>query len=209
MVNINTFQPKSISLLLGALVVATLAFSAPQAHAASFRVFTDKAVESDNISSFAKWIRVTKESHPDETDDWKKILSNTSKDHNLQALKSINQKVNSYRYIEDKKGWKDDDYWATPQQFFSLGGGDCEDYAIVKYMALRALGWPPESMRIVILQDTKLKELHAVLAVNLDGDTYILDNQMKNPVKDRKIAHYTPIYSINESAWWRYDTSHT
>ena len=43
--------------------------------------------------------------------------------------------------------------------------GDCEDYAIAKFFALRQLGFGAEQMRIVILWDEIRGIGHAVLAV--------------------------------------------
>jgi predicted transglutaminase-like cysteine proteinase len=57
-------------------------------------------------------------------------------------------------------------------------------------------------MRIVVLQDMNLNIAHAVLVVELNGKSYVLDNQISQLVTDDQISHYRPIYSINENAWW-------
>ena len=93
------------------------------------------------------------------------------------------------------------DYWATPKQFFDRNG-DCEDYAISKYISLRNLGLPVEDMRIVVLNDLNLKIAHAMLVVYLDGEALVLDNQITQVINARRIRHYKPIYSINERNWW-------
>jgi len=36
------------------------------------------------------------------------------------------------------------------------------------------------------------------------GSNFILDNQIQQVVKDTAIHHYIPIYSINETRWWRH-----
>ena len=41
------------------------------------------------------------------------------------------------------------DQWATPTELAARGAGDCEDFAIAKYFALVAAGWPPARLRIV------------------------------------------------------------
>ncbi|MDG1287724.1 MAG: transglutaminase-like cysteine peptidase [Rickettsiales bacterium] len=193
------------ALLLGVfLLVPLISF---QAHAASLNLFSSSSTKSTDLSAFAKWTRVVQQGQVSSAQDWPSLLSHPTRSNQVQTLKAINQQVNSYRYIEDKDGWKTPDYWATPDQFFKKGGGDCEDYAIVKYMALKALGWNPNNMRIVVLQDIKLNQLHSVLAVNFNGETYILDNQLSYLASDRDIRHYVPIYSINEHAWWRHHPS--
>lgn len=111
--------------------------------------------------------------------------------------------MNQARYITDIVNWGTSDYWAIPYEFF-VRHGDCEDYAIAKFMTLRAAGFSQDNMRIVVLNDENLRIMHAVLAVYVGEEIYILDNQIKRMVSHRSIHHYTPIYSINETRWWRH-----
>ena len=97
--------------------------------------------------------------------------------------------------------WNLKDYCATPNQF-THKTGVCEDYAISIYISLLILGFNPDHMRIVVLQDLNLKIPHAVLVVYLDGQPLILDNQIKQVVHASRIRHYKPIYSINQKNWW-------
>ena len=64
-------------------------------------------------------------------------------------------------------------------------------------------------MRIVVLQDENLRVAHAVLVVYHQGRTYVLDNQITQVVTDDRIAHYRPIYSINEQSWWLHQRRQT
>ena len=89
----------------------------------------------------------------------------------------------------------------TLNQFIDKAG-DCEDFASAKYFSLKELGFNGDQMRIVIVHDTKLDLDHAVLAVYLEGDVWILDNQISQIKPAQNIAHYKPLYSINENAWW-------
>jgi len=116
-------------------------------------------------------------------------------------IRSINSFINIRRYIIDPVNWGLPDYWATPQEFFRKDG-DCEDYAITKYILLKKLGFSVDSMRIVIVQDENLKVAHAVLAVYVEDDILVLDNQFNRPLSHTKIHHYRPVYSINETSWW-------
>jgi len=121
-------------------------------------------------------------------DPWKKILG-------------VNKFMNKAPYVVDKMNWGVKDYWSTPGQFFAKYG-DCEDYAIVKFLSLRALGIPSKSMRIVVVQDLNLKVAHAVLAIYVRGKVLVLDNQIKKVVESKTIRHYRPIFSLNEEGWW-------
>ena len=118
-----------------------------------------------------------------------------------QMASRVNTMMNAKRYVSDKANYGKNDYWATPVEFFQRGG-DCEDYAIAKYTALRALGVPENRLRIAIVQDLQKNIPHAILIVYTDQGAMILDNQMKSAVKAERISHYKPIFSINQNAWW-------
>ncbi|GAB6053455.1 transglutaminase-like cysteine peptidase [Magnetospira thiophila] len=134
---------------------------------------------------------------------WFKMMDEAKELSGLQQLNKVNGFLNKYKYVVDPINWGSKDYWAIPQEFFNKFG-DCEDYAIAKYLTLRALGWPTEKMRIVVLRDLNLDALHAVLAVEFEGQFMILDNQISLVVDSRRILHYEPIFSINEQNWWRH-----
>ncbi|WP_262693659.1 transglutaminase-like cysteine peptidase [Kordiimonas aquimaris] len=118
-----------------------------------------------------------------------------------ELLSAVNVYMNRTTYVVDPVNWGIPDYWATPDEFF-MKDGDCEDYAISKYITLKRLGVDPSLMRVVVLQDENLRVAHAVLAVFYNGTFYILDNQVDGVLPHEKILHYRPVYSINESAWW-------
>lgn len=121
----------------------------------------------------------------------------------VTQLRTVNSRLNAARYITDPVNWGMDDYWSTLAQFIRRDG-DCEDYAIAKYMLLKQLGVPVADMRVVIVMDQNLNIAHAILAVRAGAATYILDNQINDIVQDSSIHHYKPYYSINEQAWWVY-----
>jgi predicted transglutaminase-like cysteine proteinase len=120
----------------------------------------------------------------------------------MTQLRETNLRMNEKRYIVDAVNWAMSDYWATPFEFLRKGGGDCEDYAIAKYMVLRNIGIAADDMRVVVLKDVNLQAGHAVLAVYVKGTPYILDNRSSDVVPASSIHRYQPIYSINEHGWW-------
>ncbi|MDQ7074217.1 MAG: transglutaminase-like cysteine peptidase [Gammaproteobacteria bacterium] len=122
----------------------------------------------------------------------------------VQKIKRIHRFTNKLTYISDDRNYRRSDYWATPAEFFLHNGGDCEDYGISKYYALRKLGFRTDQLRLVIAKDSNINIYHAVLAVYLNNTIYILDNRIKQVVHDTDIAHLEPIYAINENNWWRY-----
>ena len=137
---------------------------------------------------------------------WKAFLARMRHAKPLAQLRAVNRYINRWRYVNDRVNYGKLDYWATPTQMFRHGGGDCEDYAIAKYLSLKAMGWPVSKLRIVVLQDLNLGIAHAVLAVKVNGTFYILDNQIRVVIDHRQIRHYRPIYSMNEHTWWYHRT---
>ena len=133
--------------------------------------------------------------------DWQGFLDGLRGTGRMGQIRAVNDFLNRRHYVIDPRNYGVPDYWATPSQFLSLDG-DCEDYAIAKYFSLRALGFPPDSLRIVVLQDLNLGIAHAILVVYLDGRALVLDNQVPTVVDARAIGHYRAIYSINEQHWW-------
>lgn len=118
-----------------------------------------------------------------------------------QVIEGVNEIVNRVPYVNDANIYGQNDYWATPMEFLR-NGGDCEDYAITKYVALRALGVPENRMRVLVLQDMQKNIPHAILIVYSDNGPVLLDNQMQNVTPLSRVSHYKPIFSINRTAWW-------
>lgn len=119
----------------------------------------------------------------------------------VDQVKGVNKIMNKVRYITDNNNWGKSDYWATPVEFLKRGG-DCEDFAIAKYTALRMLGVPEERLRVAIVQDTYKGIPHAVLIAYTDEGPMLLDNQIKEAIFTDTTRRYKPIYSINRHAWW-------
>ena len=164
---------------------------------------------SGDLSAFVKWSGMFERFERDSNSTqgqrvmakWKDDLETMRGLPLDEMVEAVNTMANKVRYIGDDKNWGKSDYWATPVEFFSKGG-DCEDFAITKYISLRALGVPDNRMRIAIVKDLEKGIPHAILIVYGDSGTYVLDNQIKTVRSTQSISHYKPIFSINRSAWW-------
>jgi predicted transglutaminase-like cysteine proteinase len=169
-----------------------------------------------NIRVFAQWIQVLErhllEDIPEGScqekkinnchlSEWRKFIDSIRTLPRDRQLERVNQYANHRRYVLDIENYGVEDYWAVAREFL-YAGGDCEDYAITKLFSLRWLNYPTDDARIVILQDTNLRIPHAVLAVSRGQDIAILDNQTSQIVSHNDIAHYRPVYSVNENSWW-------
>jgi predicted transglutaminase-like cysteine proteinase len=182
-------------------------------------LFGATATRSDNMASFPKWTGVLQRyfggTDPVSrvckgdvfrrcmSEEWKGFLEEIGREDKATQIRRVNERMNRARYTVDMSNYGEADYWATPVQFFKMDG-DCEDYAISKYLSLRALGFDDEQLRIVILTDMNLRVAHAILVVTFNGTPYVLDNQIAQAVPASIIRHYKPIYSLNEKSWWLY-----
>ncbi len=119
----------------------------------------------------------------------------------VAQLRAVNARVNRVPTRDDRDNYGVDDYWATPAEFFRRGG-DCEDYAIAKYAILERLGWPPAQMWIVVLRETVISPVHAVLMVRHDGRLWTLDNLGDSVFEHGRIDYYRPAYSLNRFGTW-------
>jgi|TARA_R110002072_G_scaffold19100_13_gene71123 predicted transglutaminase-like cysteine proteinase len=176
--------------------------------------FGSTELRSEKLSLFPKWrdvlSRFVKERMKVKgcTGDcdyatWQAFLKTVKDLDPMTQLDRVNREMNKKPYIIDPINWGVPDYWATPFEFF-LKSGDCEDYAIIKYISLRSLGWAADTMRLVVLEDQNLEIMHAVLVVFYQDVTYVLDNQIRSVIPADRIRHYRPVYSINEKAWWKH-----
>jgi len=132
---------------------------------------------------------------------WRTIVVAARELPQAQRAKAVNQYFNTWPYKTDTEVWGVREYWATPKEFISRSG-DCEDYSIAKYYALRHVGYEVDQVRIVALRDTIRGYGHAVLAVYIGDDILILDNLSQIVASHTKYKHYQPQVSMNEAARW-------
>ncbi|WP_421884432.1 transglutaminase-like cysteine peptidase [Pacificispira sp.] len=201
---------------VAALLVAPV-LSAPDAHAAGVNLFGTKEISSTKLDKFEKWTGVLDRyggekgtelsacqitaTEPCHIAKWRIFLNKLKGHPPVDQLQYVNKYLNQYAYILDPINYGKKDYWATPREFM-YRTGDCEDYAISKYVSLIHLGWPKEQMRVVVLQDLNLNTPHAILVVYIDNQALVLDNQIPQVIDASRIKHYKPIFSINEDRWW-------
>ena len=180
-------------------------------------LFGTREVRSDDLKPFQKWLGAL-EKHAAErlqmdsgcvpgalercrVQHWKAFLDRTAMLDRRAQIDAVNRYMNEHAYVLDIVNWGVEDYWESPKELLDRNG-DCEDYAIAKFISLRLLGVDNDAMRIVVLQDLNLRILHAILVVQLDEQILVLDNQIRTVVPIERIRHYKPIYSINERHWW-------
>ena len=148
-------------------------------------------------------ICTTSDSRGCKLNEWKQFLTGIEDKKESVKLILVNLYVNRTAYISDADNWGVADYWASPREFFAKGG-DCEDYAIAKYLSLRALGFSSANLRIAVLWDARAQESHAVLVYTKDNLSLVLDNRSDLLLPASSLGHYQPTYSVNEISWALY-----
>jgi len=196
-----------------ALLCAAISLSAVSyAGSAQAEIFGKEEVISTNISQFSKWNDVVARQETSIKDNSSMEIKAWEKDIALfkelsttrQKIEAVNNYINArVEYRPDIEVWGKTDYWASVDETLTKGYGDCDDYAIAKYFTLKEVGFSEDDMRIVVLKDHSINQIHAVLSVNVNGAEYILDNQSPYLRTDHQLTYYEPIYSINETRWWR------
>ena len=144
---------------------------------------------------------------------WREMLKQAKNAPETQKLRLINGFFNQWRPKDDAAAWQAPEYWATPGEFIHNRGGDCEDYAIAKYFALRYLGFPPERLRLTTIRQVSAEGkpvplLHAVLVAQSSGNWFVLDNNARPKMSIMPHTQYkgrfVPLFSMNELGAWKH-----
>jgi predicted transglutaminase-like cysteine proteinase len=126
------------------------------------------------------------------------IVDAARKREGRARLGEINRAINlAIRSESDQAQYGTTDLWATPLMTFASGAGDCEDYAIAKYAALRLAGIADDDLRLVIVHDRRLNQDHAVVAARVDGRWLVLDNRTMLLLADADVANVTPLFALD------------
>jgi len=106
--------------------------------------------------------------------------------------------------MADNAQWGSEDHWSPPFETLQTHRGDCEDYAIVKYVALRGAGLGSRDVKIVILRNLFPIGDHAVAAARVNGEWLILDNRWLTLVRDTDMMRSTPKFMLDEDGAHRF-----
>ncbi|MEH6545887.1 MAG: transglutaminase-like cysteine peptidase [Sneathiella sp.] len=132
---------------------------------------------------------------------WRAKISELRTSSKRNQVQQINRFLNSWRKRTDTENYAVTDYWATPLEFME-NGGDSEDFAIMKYISLKELGFPPANMRVVVTNDVLRNNVHTVLSVRIGNGIYILDDLNDSVLNESFAQYYLPLYSVNEQNRW-------
>lgn len=221
------FRWKPAGLLIAALLLASQPGSVPAAEIASLptareatpRMFGKREIHSSNLSQFTRWTGLLARwkaqraaaakscNAPDAAasactpPEWTGLVERLRGLPLRRQLAAVNDAINAHPYVSAVRNWGDPAYWETPFEFMRANG-QCQDYAITKFLLLRELGVPNDRMRLVVLRDVRRQVDHAVLVVSVEGEELLLDNLIDGVVPASAPANYRAYYSINETGWW-------
>lgn len=137
---------------------------------------------------------------------WQNFVKETQLQNQVEKekLRLVNNFFNIYRFISDILHWNQEDYWATPLEFIVSGGGDCEDFAIVKYFTLIALNVPAEKLLITYVKALSLNQAHMVLTYYETPASIplVLDNLIGEIKPASERVDLVPVYSFNGTGVW-------
>ena len=124
----------------------------------------------------------------------KAVKARSGRDQLDEANRAVNMAI---RYASDFALHGEADRWTAPLATFAIGKGDCEDYAIAKFVALTEAGFPRDDLQLVLVRDRAVRQDHAVLAARLDGHWLILDSRRSDLMDDNDASSFTPLFAIN------------
>ena len=116
-------------------------------------------------------------------------------------LAAVNAFFNRLPFIDDLKHWGVVDYWASPAEMVASNGGDCEDFSIAKYFALKEIGIPISKLRITYVKATRINQAHMVVAYYPGGEgtePVILDNLEDEIRPASQRPDLIPVYAFND-----------
>lgn len=124
-------------------------------------------------------------------------------DSETETLSRVNSWVNqNIAPVDDAQFRRANDHWATAPETLSARAGDCEDYAILKYQMLAALGFNRDDMYLTLARDLVRNADHAVLIVRVQGRHYMLDNGTDALIPADQSHDYRPTMSFNSESGW-------
>lgn len=127
-------------------------------------------------------------------------------DRNTQ-IKKVNNYINAIIPRYDAYNYKNEEYWATPFEFFMKGGGDCEDYVIAKKYTLELMEIPPESMYYSVVKEKYIGGDHMVLSLHVkkNNSFLVLDNLSTKVLTFDKRIDLEPVFIFNKKGFYKFD----
>jgi predicted transglutaminase-like cysteine proteinase len=150
-----------------------------------------------------KWSRVSQAGSVRGLKRWLQRAGVSAAADRRSQIPLVNSWVNAQiAYADDSALYQQSDFWASSRETLRRGKGDCEDYAILKMDLLAAMGIDRDKMILVVARDLVRNTDHAVLVVQLDSGSVVLDNATDSLLDGRLPNDYRPIMSFASNGKW-------
>ncbi|MDR3086411.1 MAG: transglutaminase-like cysteine peptidase, partial [Azoarcus sp.] len=138
---------------------------------------------------------------------WRALVENSRPLSSQTRIEHANRFVNSHAfYASDMEVWGMEDYWATPLELFGKGEGDCEDFAIAKYVTLLLMDIPVQKLRLVYVRARMGSQTLAHMVLTYfetpTSDPLILDNLTHEVLPATRRPDLSPVFSFNHEGLW-------
>jgi len=138
---------------------------------------------------------------------WRKLMVDSRALPDLEKLNKVNAFFNRrILYESDLAIWQQEDYWATPLEIMGRAAGDCEDFAIAKYITLQLLGVNNQNMRLIYVRAKvgASSVAHMVLGYypQPSEEPLILDNLITSVRIASQRTDLSPVFSFNNEGLW-------
>ncbi len=139
-------------------------------------------------------------------DNWLATIESAKPKKDDARLKLINDFINRHIVFDDDISvWQQSDYWATPLETIGQGRGDCEDFAIIKYISLRQAGIPAARLRLIYFKARRNGATGPVQIANMvlayyatpNAEPLVLDNLDPTIRAASQRGDLQPVFSFN------------
>ncbi|MCP3952193.1 MAG: transglutaminase [Desulfobacterales bacterium] len=127
------------------------------------------------------------------------MMEKTLASPEANILGTVNQFFNQLEYSPDMVTWKKKDYWASRLEFLGQGRGDCEDYAVAKFLTMMQLGVPAQKLFLTYVKAVGYPDAaHMVVTYFQKPGSVplVLDNYNKKILPATQRRDLIPVYSF-------------
>lgn len=142
---------------------------------------------------------------------WRSMMAQANSLSDAEKLARVNDFFNRrIAFDDDIVIWETNDYWATPLETMGKAAGDCEDFAIAKYITLRMLGVSDDKLRLIYVRariggpQSRTVQAHMVLGYfpTPTAEPQILDNLIRDIRPSSRRSDLFPVFSFNSAGLW-------
>lgn len=131
---------------------------------------------------------------------WRRMCRRVEGFEDRDSALAVQRATCQIPYRSDISIYGANDYWATPRETLKRGGA-CEDFAILRFLMLRASGSPHGSVKMIIVTDQQTHLQHAVTGLQSKRGLLLLDNLAGEYLIAGWPEHYYAHYMVDEKNW--------